>query len=172
MHSIATPWRAVLVATLGAGCFSAGTIWSSQLNWQLLRHVGPDQFTDYFAAWQHGLYWAGAPVAVAALVGAFAELRWRPPRVPRWEVWLGVAVQGLIWALTLLWWAPAEHRLHQAVLPDGSLDALYRQLVAGNWLRVGLVTAFGVLQLWMAARALRTQQRQGAARVGPTAHAA
>lgn len=170
MNPRTTPWRAVLLATLGAGCFSVGSIWLAQLNWQLFQHVGPDQFSDYFAHWSDGLYWAGAPVAVAALAGAFAQLRWRPPGVPRWGVWLGVAVQGVIWALTLLWWAPAEGRLHQAVLPDGSLDPLYRQLVAGNWLRVALVTAFGVLQLWMAAHALRTQH--DAAPVGRTAHTA
>jgi len=37
---------------------------------------------------------------------------------------------------------------------------------------VALVTAFGVLQLWMAARAFRTEQHDNIARVGPTAHAA
>jgi hypothetical protein len=172
VHSKTTPWRRVLLGTLGAGCFSAGSIWLAQLNWQLLRHVGPDQFPDYFAAWQDGLYWASAPVAVAALAGAFAQLRWRPPGVARRAVWLGVALQGVIWTLTLLWWAPAEDRLHQVRSPDGSLDPLYQQLVAANWLRVALVTAFGMLQLWMAARVLRTHQHDDAARVGSTAHAA
>lgn len=65
-----------------------------------------------------------------------------------------------------------RHRLHHVRWSDGSLDPLYQQLVATKWLRVGSVTAFGMLQLWMTARALPSQRHDDAARVGRTAPAA
>jgi hypothetical protein len=52
--------------------------------------------------------------------------------------------------LTAIWWAPLMARLSQAVDVSGAWTPEFRLLLATHWLRVALVTAYGVLIFWMA----------------------
>lgn len=79
-----------------------------------------------------------------------------PPGVPRWVVWLALAVQVVTYVATAFWWGPGQALLHGAKLADGSLDPYDRQLVMTNWLRVALITAAGALELWIAAKRFGT----------------
>ena len=51
---------------------------------------------------------------------------------------------------TAFWWGPGQARLEEAVVRDGSLNRSYLLLVNTHWIRVGLITAVGLLQLWIA----------------------
>src|SRR5215472_18739436 len=86
-------WQWLLLINLAAAFYSVGTVWLAQLNWQLWQYVGPAYFDDYHQAWWHGIWWAIFPMALVALVGVCAQLRWSPPQVPRAALWVALAIQ-------------------------------------------------------------------------------
>lgn len=74
-------------------------------------------------------------------------LFWRPPGVPSWALWLGFGLQIVLYGLTAVLWGPLMARLSTA---DGGLVLpLYRKLMVNHWLRVAIVTAYGILLFWM-----------------------
>lgn len=75
-------WRWLLLANLAAACYSVGTVWLAQLNWQLWQYVGSAEFEAYHQAWWHGIWWAIFPVAGLAFLGTCAQVGWRPPVCP------------------------------------------------------------------------------------------
>ena len=84
------------------------------------------------------------------------EVRWRPPIVASWAVWLALAIQILVYIGTAFWWGPGQSSLSHALLADGSLDKTYVLLLNTQWIRVALITAAGVLELWMAFKSFIT----------------
>ena len=147
--------RWVQLVTLATSCYNVGTIWMVQVSWRLFAHVGRREFPDYHRAWWFG--WRGIqpvvfPAAIVAVLGSLAQLKWRPSRVPARAVWLNIAVQALVYALTGAWWGRWQAHLDQAVAEDGSLTPLYRRLLSTHWLRVALLSAAALLQCWMASR--------------------
>ncbi len=151
--STSNPAKWILLVTLASGFYCVGAAGLAQLNWELWVHVGRTEFEVYHLAWWHGIWWAIFPVAAVALLGSFAELKWRPIEVPAWSAWLGVIIQVVTYVLTALWWGPGQAQLTQTHMENGSIDPHYYRLVTTNWLRVALITFFGILQLWMVARA-------------------
>jgi hypothetical protein len=145
----------LLLITLVSSWYGTGNVWLTQLNWMLFADVGPAQFDVYHRAWWLGVQVLILPVAGVAFAGAIAQVRWRAPGVPAWSTWLGVGLLSVMYVLTAAWWGPGQARLEQALSADGSPDPLYVQLVLTQWLRVAMVTAFSVLQLWMVARSWR-----------------
>jgi hypothetical protein len=147
-----TIWQWLLLINLAAAFYSVGTVWLAQLNWQLWQYVGQPTFNAYHQAWFRGIWWAIFPVAGVALIGVCAQIKWRPPHVPVWAVWLALGVQLAYLAGTIFWWAPGQATLQDAVLANGTLDPYYQLLVGTNWIRVALLTMAGIVELWMAGR--------------------
>jgi hypothetical protein len=88
--------------------------------------------------------------AVLVFCGAVLMLWWRDSGIPAWSVWLGFGLQVALLLGTALWWGPLMARIEA---PDGGLALeRYRVLMTTHWLRVCLVTAYGVLVSWMLAR--------------------
>lgn len=144
----------ILLLTLIVSFYNVGVIWMVQVSYRLWAFVGSADFEPYHAAWWSGLSGIQPivfPGAGLATLGALAMLGWRPATIPSWMVWCGIAIQAIIWSLTALLWAPWQARLHteQVHLVDGSLNPVYVWLVTTHWLRVALITAYGVLVLWM-----------------------
>jgi hypothetical protein len=109
----------ILLVTLASGFYCVGAVWLAQLNWELWVHVGRAEFEAYHLAWWHGIWWAIFPIAAIALLGSFAELKWRPAEVPAWMVWLGVIIQVVTYVLTALWWGPGQAQLTQTHMENG-----------------------------------------------------
>ena len=101
----------LLLATFALSVYGTGQVWLVQLSsYPLFRFVGPHEFHAYHLAWWRSIW--GVVLAPAALVviGALMMLWWRPPGVPAWSVWLGLALQialvlGTLLAL-LVGWGP------------------------------------------------------------------
>ena len=148
--------RWLVLVTLATCSYNVGTIWMTHLSWRLWRHVGPAEFPAYHRAWWFG--WRGIqpiifPVAAVAALGTLAQLRWRPPRVPRPALWLAVSLQVLTYASTAAWWGRWQGQLTTVRCDDGSLNPFYEHILRTHWLRVALITASGALQVWIAGRA-------------------
>jgi hypothetical protein len=90
--------------------------------------------------------------AALTFVGAVLMLHWPAPGAPAWALWAGLALQIALLAGTAVRWGPLMARLETA---GGGLDpARYSLLLSTHWLRVGVVTAYSALLVWLVARAL------------------
>jgi hypothetical protein len=144
-------WLVLSLAFLG--WFNAGTVWLTQFScYPLWPFVGRNEFKAYYLFWQQSTFGLVLiPFALAA-VGSLALLVFSPPQLPRWSLWLGIAMQAGIEGMNWAWFWSLDRRIAR---PAGGLDpAAFQQLIVTNWLRIGLVTGWALLILWMLGRCL------------------
>ncbi len=151
--SIVTEW--VQLLCLATSCYNVGTIWMTQLGYRLWAQVKQEDFEKYHRAWWFG--WKGIqpivfPAGTVATIGSIAQLRWRSRHVSIWLVWFNITLHLQSWLLTAVLWAPLQARLQRARQEDGSFDPMFKRLLTTHWLRVGLFTACGFLQFWIAVK--------------------
>lgn len=142
----------MLLLAVAASSYSVGTIWMVQTGYRLWPLVGPAEFGVYHRTWWLRLIPVVFPVAGVALLASVALLWWRPPGVSAAAVWCSVGLQLLSYLLTAFLWAPWQARTSHARLPDGSLDPTYALIMDTHWIRVALLTASGLVSLWMLAQ--------------------
>jgi hypothetical protein len=138
------------LANLAVSFYNVGLIWLTQVVcYPLWAYVGRDQFYAYHGAWWHGIWGVCFVPAGLAVLGAVAMLWVRPPEVPAWQAWVGVALQAATWILTAVWW---RRWMAELVAVSGPVyGELYHKILTTHWLRVALVTAYGLLMFRMAA---------------------
>ena len=141
----------LLMAACALSFYSVGQVWLVQLSaYPLWTHVGEREFHGYHAAWWRSIW--GVILAPSALlfVGSALMLWLRAPGVPAWAPWSGVALQIALLLGTAIWWGPLMGRLEA---PNGGLlTERYQLMMTSHWLRVGIVTAYALLVLWMLAQ--------------------
>src|SRR5215469_4940881 len=89
-------------------------------------------------------------------LGAVALFWVRPSGVSRRQAWLGLVLQVIVYASTAAWWAPLMARL---VKPDGEMLLRdYQLLMSTHWIRLALITAYGISSFYMLIQSMvRTQ---------------
>lgn len=133
--------------------YGVGNIWLVQLSsYKLWPYVGRQEFYHYHIIWWHSIWGVIFIPAALLFLGSILMLWWRPPRVPTWAVRIGFALQVLLYGLTAVWWGPLMARL--ATRKDGLLLSRYELLMTTHWLRVAIVTAYGILLFWMLAKSM------------------
>lgn len=143
--------KCLLLSTCALALFGVGQIWLVQLSsYRLWPYVGEREFAAYHLAWWRSIWGVVLAPAALLIVGALLMLWWRPAEVPAWAAWLGVTLQAALVAGTALWWGPLMARLETS---SGGLSLeRYELLMRTHWLRVAIVTAYGLLALWMLAK--------------------
>jgi len=139
----------MLLLTLAASSYDVGTIWMVQIGYRLWPYVAPNDFDAYHGAWWLKIIPVVFPVAALALFGSMAMIWWRPSGVMPTPLWLNVILQLATPALTLALWGRWQAQTHFARLVDGTLDPTYARIMGTHWIRVALITANGLLALWM-----------------------
>ena len=156
--------RWLLLIALAVSFYNVGLIWLTQVSsYRLWPYVGPAEFEAYHGAWWRSIQPVLILAGGLAVLSPLAMPRWRPPRVPLWAVWLGIVLQATVWALTAVFWAPLQARLVQVWLPDGTLNPDFDLLLNTHWMRVALVTGYGALLFWMAARSFLSDEEDAMA---------
>jgi hypothetical protein len=144
-HPQASQW--LLLVTFALGFYGVGQIWMVQLLcYRLWPWVGKDAFHGYHLAWWRSIWTVIFIPAGLTLAGAVALLRLRPPRVDPLLLWAGLGLQALLCLLTATWWGPLMSRL--ATREQGLVPHRYRLLMTSHWLRVAIVSAYGLVALW------------------------
>lgn len=147
----------ILLATLAVSWYNVAVIWLMQIliypSWAFIPTADFGQAQgDHFVR----LFIVVFPQATLATISALALLRWRPPGIPRAALWLGLGIQLSLWLLTALLWGRWQGQIALGDAPPGSLGPanveLYHLLVATHWLRVALITSYGILVFWMVYR--------------------
>ena len=138
----------LLLINLALSFVMVGEIWMTQVScYPLWGYVGPAEYHAYHIAWWHSIWGVVFVPGGLTTLCALAMLRLRPPGVPPWMVWLGIALQVMIYVLTAAWWGRLMAELESVSGPV--YGPMYHRLLVTHWGRVALVTAYGMLQLWM-----------------------
>jgi len=148
----------VQLATLSASCYNAGTIAMVQLGYRLWGLLDRQTFVATHDAWwfgPRGIKPVIFPTAALALFGSAAMLRYPARNASRPLLRLNMALQLATYVATAATWGRWQGQLSETRRPDGSLDPLYRKLLATHWLRVALIVGSAAVQLRVAASAFR-----------------
>jgi len=147
-HSAFTRGRWLLVLTSGLGLYAVGNVWLVQLVcYRLWPSVGRGEAFRYHLAWWRSIWGVLFVPAGLVFLGAIALLWLRPARVSERQVRLGVILQIIIYASTAAWWAPLMARL---VKPNGEMLLRdYQLLMSTHWIRLALITAYGITSFYM-----------------------
>jgi hypothetical protein len=139
--------KALLLTHAAATWILLGVILVVQIvHYPLFRWVGADTFAAYQAQHMTRITWIVLPAMSVELATAVGLVAWRPPLLPAWQVWTGLALVGVIWISTALLQVPF-HR----TLTDGFDAHAHRRLVQTNWIRTAAWTLRAALALWMLA---------------------
>lgn len=138
----------LLLVTSALGLYAVGNVWLVQTvcyrQWPL---VGQREAYSYHIAWWHSIWGVLFGPSAIVVFGAVALLRMRPSNVNVKPVWLGLALLLFTSIGTAVWWAPLMARL---IAPDGvMLLADYQLLMSTHWIRVALVSAYGITYFYM-----------------------
>jgi len=133
----------VLLVTSALGLYAVGNVWLVQLVcYRLWPHVGQAEAFNYHIAWWHSIWGDLFGPSAIVVLGAVALLWMRPANLKVRLVWLGLALLILTSVGTAIWWAPLMARL---VTPDGVILLRdYGLLMSTHWIRVALITAYGI----------------------------
>jgi len=138
----------LLLLTVVLGLYAAGNIWVVQLSaYPLWAYVGRREMRAYHVAWWHSIWGVILAPAILLVTASVLMLRWRPRGVPSWDLWAGVGLQIALVLGTAIWWGPLMARLTNS--NDGLSHELFRLMLRTHWIRVGVVTAYAGLSVWM-----------------------
>lgn len=141
----ATP---LLIATVFLSIYGIGNIWLVQLSsYSLWAYVGSREFETYHIAWWHSIWGPVMLPATLVFLASVLMLWMRPAGVPAWAIWCGFGLEALVALGTAIWWEPLMFRLGNP--ETGLILPLYRLLMLTHWIRVALVTGYGLLTFWM-----------------------
>lgn len=151
--------RWLLLINLALSFYCVGAVWLVQVTcYPLWAYVGRAEWEAYHLFWWHSIWIVILGLGGLTALAAFAMLKWRPPGIPARAVWLGIALQVALYGLTAVWWAPLMAELTQVSGPV--YGPMYHKLLITHWLRVGIVTAYGLLALWMTAVSFQFRQEE------------
>jgi len=148
-----TRGRWLLIITSGLGLYAVGNVWLVQLVcYRLWPAVGRSEAFRYHLAWWRSIWGVLFVPAGLVFLGALALIWLRPAGVDGREAWLGLALQITVYASTAAWWAPLMARL---VKPDGEMLLHdYQLLMSTHWVRLALITAYGITSFHMLIRSM------------------
>jgi hypothetical protein len=138
----------LLIITVFLSVYGVGQIWLVQLSsYKLWAFVGAREFHAYHWAWWRSIWFVVMGPTGLVFLGSVLMLWMRPVGVPGRAIWLGFVLESVICIGTVIWWGPLMARLAN---PDtGLILPLYSQLMWTHWIRVALVTGYGLLAFWM-----------------------
>lgn len=131
----------ILLIQLTSTWFMVGLIWIIQIvHYPLFASVGSDRFVAYEAAHARLITLVVGPLMLIEAATALLFLSVRPPGIPAWVAWAGLAMLAAAWVSTAILQVPAHGRL-----ADGFDAAVHARLVGTNWIRTVAWTARGLL---------------------------
>ena len=142
--------RFLLLVHAGATLVMLGVILVMQVvHYPLFARVGTEEYTAYQKSHMRRITGIVLP-AMSAELGTAAWIAFdRPPGVPAWMAWAGLALVALLWASTGLVQTPLHRRL-----AEGFDSRTHRRLVHTNGFRTLAWAARSGLALGMLARVM------------------
>jgi hypothetical protein len=143
--------RLLFLAHLGSSLYMLGLIWFVQVvHYPLFANVGSQEFPLYEQRHTALTTWVVGPPMLIEGATAMLLIWFRPPSVPGWSLWTGMALLGVIWLSTAFVQVPCHEILSHSFDP-----LVHQRLVWTNWLRTFVWSLRGILVLWIAWSSLR-----------------
>jgi hypothetical protein len=155
--------KSLMLINLCLAMCGVGQVWLVQVSsYPLWAHVGEGEFRDYHIAWWHSI-WFPIFIPVGLSILCTMSLFWfRPGEVSRASVWSLIIILILTYGLTTIWWAPLMALIGASAeeipgilgwapllrflgLENYSQGELMQMLLSTHWLRLALVTLYGIL---------------------------
>lgn len=136
----------VPVVHAGATWFMVGLIWFVQVvHYPLMGVVPADGFAAFARHHQRQTTWIVGPVMLIEVSSALLLVWLLPGEIADTQMkWVGLGLLVLIWVSTFAVQVPLHERL-----ASGFDGAVWRRLVATNWLRTIAWTARGIIAMLM-----------------------
>ncbi len=104
--------RVILVAQFAATWAMVGIIWFVQaVHYRLFEMVGAEGFEAYHHGHTNLTTWIVGPPMLVELFSSVALLWFAPTGVPRFAVWVGIVLVGILWISTAAVQVPLHNRL-------------------------------------------------------------
>lgn len=148
-----SPSQWVLLVAVFLSVYGVGQVWLVQLSsYHLWAFVGPRELATYHMEWWRSIWFVVLVPAGLVFLASALMLLMRPAGISLSMLMLGFALEGLLLLGTAAYWGPLMARL---ATPEGGLILpLYRELMLTHWIRVALVTAYGLLTFWMLVKSM------------------
>lgn len=129
--------KTIILFHVVATIMMAGVIWVIQvLHYPLFSAVGASEFRTYEAEHTTRITLIVLPLMAVEALTAMALVAEPPLNVPRWLLWLGLGLVGVVWFMTAFVHVPQHGRLAQ-----GFDTTVHNALVTSNWIRTLAWTA-------------------------------
>lgn len=123
--------KSILYAHLVSTLMLTGLIWTIQLvHYPLFNRVGAGTFRAYEIAHMNAITMLVFPLMLVEVVTGFLLIAQHPPHIPNLWFWVGLALIGLIWFVTVTINLPQHTRL-----AAGFDEVIHQAMVATNWIR-------------------------------------
>lgn len=158
----------LLVMSTAVALFNAGMVWMTHMHHDGLRHVSPESMAAYDVTYENLAAWVVVPMSVLSVACALAMIVLRDPRVPRWMLGTGIALQVSVWVARMTIWgrlADETRAAGWASRVDGALEPAYAQYMATHWIRITLITTYALLVLGMLVVATARSSAAGSSQV-------
>lgn len=135
----------VLVHLLSTYGMVAVILFVQLVHYPLFAQVGPESFVRYEALHTQRISWIVVPLMLAEAASALFLLGADVSFASRNERLVGLALVGLVWAVTFFLSVPAH-----AILARGFDAQAHATLVSTNWLRtLGWCARGGLVTVWL-----------------------
>ena len=121
------------------------------VNYRTWHLIGAGEFKAYHQALTPLIVIFLVIPGFSTLILLFMLLWWRPSPIPRWSVWLSIALAAFIIVVSITLQIPIQMELDQSGLSVPLLDKLILQ----DWLRKVPATMNAILFLWMMSKVLK-----------------
>jgi hypothetical protein len=138
--------RLVFLSHAAATWYMTGLIWFVQIvHYPLFAAVGSEEFSSYEQRHTSLTTWVVAPPMLLEVATAVLLFWFRPPGVSVWQLWVGIILLAAIWLSTFLLQVPCHE-----TLSNEFDEIVHQRLVSTNWIRTIAWSLRGLLVLWMA----------------------
>lgn len=121
------------------------------VNYRTWRLIGAAEFRAYHQAITPRVVVFLVVPAFLTLVLTFILLWWRPSPIPRWSVWLSLALNLVAAVVSITSQVPIQMEFDRSGLSLPLLD----RLILMDWLRKVPISINAILFLWMMSKVLR-----------------
>jgi hypothetical protein len=140
----------VLLSNLAATLILVGVIWFVQVvHYPLYTRINPDAFPNYEVAHVNLVTMVVGPAMFIEAITALLLLVSPPENIPFWLLLVGLALVGVIWAVTVFVNVPQHNALSYSFDEN-----THRMLVLTNWVRTIAWSLRGILMIYIIGRML------------------
>lgn len=155
-------WALILLAVAAVlAAANVGQILMTHAHYQSWQYIGTAEMDAVHKSWSGVVDAVIMPLTIAAAITTLGLFFLRHSRVPWWTIGLAAGLEAAVFITSFTMWARWQNQIGTSGyvrLTDGTLSAPYERIMDTHWLRIALMTAFGLVLVGMLIRALQPRR--------------